>query len=743
MSLPLKRSRSSISGRATGKNLPALVHSVAKKPRNPRDRGARILFRVKDAPGSLLGHAGASDAAVSPQVQEPPDVAPEIGTRAVSTCFRYFERTFGRERLMRALGRIGGEPTLEYLLDPENFVSLEYVLRAARVLTEEAGDASFLRRAGEHQLDDPRILGFVYYVARSLGSPGLYYRFAVKTARSFNRVGEMSIEDLTNQQVRVRYRSLKPEGTRLLCEGRMGQLASAPRLWGQPLARVTETECQQLGAPACCYELTWVPTSRPLVRGLLGGAAGLTMGGLTMGLPGAIVGGTMGTLVALTTAYRAAALANARQILDGAEGSGRSMHELQRRFEEIQKLHVEATATHQSLAEEIAQRGRAEAALIEAQKLEAVGRLSGGIAHDFNNVLTVILGSVEVAKRHLGSPTEVAVDLETIEESAIRAADLTRRLLTFARREIVQPRVLGMREQLMQLDRMLRRMVGEDVQIVFEIGSDPLNVVIDPTQLEQLLMNLAANARDAMPSGGTLRFEARGWSGSPAASESDEVLHAGEYVVLTVSDTGCGMDAATQQRAFEPFFTTKDVGNGTGLGLATCHGIVRQAGGVITIESVPGRGTAVRIHLPRVRQSPEPPATPRSALAPSGTETILVVEDDPHVRQIVARTLTSAGYRVVEAGSGADGVAAAQAEPGEVHLLVTDVVMAGMDGSALAKRIGAIRPNTRTLFVSGYSNEVVSHRGVLAQGVQLLAKPFTEADLLAKVRYVLDQGEPA
>jgi signal transduction histidine kinase/FixJ family two-component response regulator len=693
---------------------------------------------VEDAPGASLAQACALDAPAGPAPQ-PPDIAPEIGTRVASTCFFYFERTFGRERLEKALARIGGEPTLEYLRDPENFVSLEYLVRAARVLTEESGDPFFLRRAGEHQFDDPRILGFAYYVARSLGSPGLYYRIVVKTARAFNRVGEMSIEELTDRRVRLRYRSLKPEHTRLLCEGRMGQLAGAPKLWGLPLATATEIECQQLGAPACRYELTWVPRSRPAMRGLMGGVVGLAAGGLTLGPLGAVGGATLGAMAGLAAGYRAAAAALAQQVLDGAEASGRSMHELQRRFEEIQKLHAEATAAHRSLAEELQRRERAELALVESQKLEAIGRLSGGIAHDFNNVLTVILGSVEVAKRLLHSPAQVGVQLDTIADAAGRAANLTRRLVTFARREIVQPRVIGVGEQLTQIDRMLRRLVGEDIQIVLDVASGPLNVVIDPTQLEQILMNLAANARDAMPGGGALRFEVRVRTLSPTEAEGAVGLAPGEYVVLTVTDTGSGMDAATRQRAFEPFFTTKEVGKGTGLGLATCHGIVRQAGGGICIDSVPGHGTAVRIHLPRVRQNPDPPGSPRAASARAGSETILVVEDDPQVRQVLVRTLQSAGYCVIEAGSGEDGVAAALAEPGEIHLLVTDVVMHGLDGSALAKKVHATRPETRALFVSGYSNEVISHRGVLGGGIELLTKPFTENELLGKVRSVLDR----
>jgi signal transduction histidine kinase len=693
---------------------------------------------VQDAPAAPLAQAQALDAPKHPG-RAPPDIAPEIGTRVMSTFFHHFERTCGEERLKKALACIGGDPTLEYLRDPENFLSLEYVLRASRVLTEESGDPSFIRHAGEHQFDDPRILGFAYYLARSLGSPRLYYRVVVKTAPAFNRVGEMSIEELSDRRARLRYRSLRPEGTRMLCEGRMGQLAAAPTLWGLPLATVTEIECQQLGAPACRYEITWIPRSRPVVHGLLGGAAGLAAGGLTLGPLGAVGGAALGAMVGLTAGYRSAAAAYARQALDGAEASGRSMQELQRRFEEIQNLHAEATAAQRSLGEELQRRERAELALVESQKLEALGRLSGGIAHDFNNVLTVILGSVQMAKRRLDSPAHVGVQLDTIAEAAVRAADLTRSLVTFARREIVQPRVISVGEQLTQVDRILCRLVGEDVQIVLDVAPDPLNVVIDPTQLEQVLMNLAANARDAMPAGGTLRFETKAATLLPTDAGADGIAP-GEYVELTVTDTGSGMDPATRQRAFEPFFTTKEVGKGTGLGLATSHGIVRQAGGSIFIDSALGRGTAVRIRLPRVQQTPESPASVQGVSALAGSETILVVEDDPGVRDVVVRTLRSAGYRVLEASSGGEGVAVAMAEPREIHLLVTDVVMPGLDGLALAKRVRVMRRETRALFVSGYSNEVISHHGILSEGVELLTKPFTEEQLLGKVRNVLDRA---
>ncbi len=667
-----------------------------------------------------------------------PDLLPEISTRAISTFFLYFEHSFGRRSLLAAVERIGGEPTLEYLLDPENFVSLEYVERAAEVLAEEAGDPLFLRRAGEHQLDNPRMLGFAFYLARSLGSPQLYYRVAVKTASSFNRVGEISIEELSDRRAVLRYHSLKPEKSRLICEGRIGQLAAAPRLWRMPLAEAHELECQVLGAAACRYELSWAPPVRPGLRALLAGAAGSALGLLAFGsLPSALMGAALGSLLALAVTYRTLAHDRTRQIMDSAEASGRAMYELQRRFEQVQALHADAHSAHLSLSDEMHRRERAEAALIEATKLEAIGRLSGGIAHDFNNLLTVILCSAQMAKHELAASNSVGKHLEAISEAGGRAADLTRRLLAFAREQIVEPRVLTLSDQLRGLEDMLRRLVGEDVRIEFELAPEPLNVLLDPTQLEQVLMNLAANARDALPGGGTLRFTTLATTLGLESVELLDGVQPGEYVLLTVSDTGTGMPESVRKRAFDPFFTTKPSGRGTGLGLASSYGIIRQAGGTVALESAPGSGTSVRIHLPRVRQGADPVLTAAPAVSVGGSETILIVEDDALVRRVIAEPLREAGYRVLEAASGQAALTAANSA-GEIQLLISDVVMPNIDGLTLSNELRSKRPRLRTLFVSGYSNEMISNHGVLAAGIELLRKPFSTNALLARARAVLD-----
>jgi len=387
----------------------------------------------------------------------------------------------------------------------------------------------------------------------------------------------------------------------MICEGRIGQLAGAPRLWGLPLADARELECQVLGAPACRYELTLLPQQRPVLRAMLGGGAGAALGALAWAVPGAVCGAALGALATLVVSYSALSKARAESIADGAEASARSMQELQRRFEEALALHAQAEAANRSLQQEMERRQRAEAALVEAQKLEALGRLAGGIAHDFNNMLTVIMSAADIGKKRASSPEHVTAQLDAIAAAAARAADLTRRLLAFARRQVVEPRLVDVGRQVRELEDMLRRLVGDGIEVVFDIAPRGVDVVMDPTQLEQVLMNLAANARDAMPNGGTLSFDVRART-ITRGEQAQPAVKPGDYMMLVVRDTVCGMDEGTRQRAFEPFFTTKGGDKGTGLGLATCHGIVLQAGGTISLESAPGQGTAVRIHLPSARQ---------------------------------------------------------------------------------------------------------------------------------------------
>ncbi|MBN1512571.1 MAG: PAS domain S-box protein [Phycisphaerae bacterium] len=399
---------------------------------------------------------------------------------------------------------------------------------------------------------------------------------------------------------------------------------------------------------------------------------------------------------------------------------------------------VDITARKQAEQE----RARLEAQLRQAQKLEAVGQLAGGVAHDFNNILTAVLGHVELARAALGPPdsrNETLLDsLREIGRGAERAARLTRQLLAFSRRQIMQPQVLDLNDIVTDMEKMLRRLLSEN--ILFDVVRRPKlhPVRVDPGQIEQVVLNLVVNARDAMPDGGTLTVETRNVLLDEAYANSYAEARPGPHVMLSVSDTGCGMDASVIDRVFEPFFTTKEVGEGTGLGLATVYGIVRQAGGHVTVYSEVERGSTFRVYLPAVADAvSETPAGRMEADVPGGTETIMVCEDDEAVRHLTERLLSSAGYTVVAARNGthAEEVFNRRQEP--IHLLVTDVIMPDMDGRKLADRLMERRPGLKVLFVSGYTSDIIAHHGVLDEGVEFLEKPFSRQCLLQRVRDLL------
>jgi two-component system cell cycle sensor histidine kinase/response regulator CckA len=375
----------------------------------------------------------------------------------------------------------------------------------------------------------------------------------------------------------------------------------------------------------------------------------------------------------------------------------------------------------------------------QAQRLEAVGRLAGGVAHDFNNILTVITGISELLLLDLALDDRRRQDIGDIKQAAERAATLTRQLLAFSRRQMLQPRILDLNTSVRDLEKMLPRLLGEDVNLVVSLAGDLGAVRADPGQLDQVLLNLAVNARDAMPGGGLLTIET-------ANAELDETYareHAGvtpgRYVALVVTDTGIGMDAQTRSHLFEPFFTTKPEGRGTGLGLSTVHGIVTQSGGTVWVYSEPGRGTTFKIYLPRVEeQAGGGDAARTEAVATGGAETLLLAEDDPGVRHVAEETLKLRGYRVLVAPDGETALAMARAYHGAIHLLVTDLVMPGMTGRELAEVLGVARPGVRVLYMSGYTDDSVVRHGVLTEGLAYLQKPFTPQALAAKVREVLD-----
>jgi len=377
----------------------------------------------------------------------------------------------------------------------------------------------------------------------------------------------------------------------------------------------------------------------------------------------------------------------------------------------------------------------------QAQKMEAVGQLAGGIAHDFNNMLNTILGYAEVILAQASTEDPIYARILEIRKAGEQAAVLTQQLLAFGRRQLLQPRVLNVADTLRGIDTLLRRVIGADVEIITVLDEPLAQVKVDPGQMQQVLLNLAVNARDAMPRGGKLVLEAKNATLDESQARRHEVL-AGRYVMLAVSDDGCGMTPDMQKRAFEPFFTTKEVGQGTGLGLATAYGIVRQSGGHIWLYSEPGIGTTFQIFLPSVDQLEEPAQPAPAQTASSGEGTILVVEDDAGIRALVEEVLSSAGYRVLVAEDGANALRVSTEYTGAIQLLLTDVILPKMSGKEIAANLRALRPEMTVLFMSGYTREVMAHNGTLDPEVNFIQKPWSPRVLREKIQSLLSTCAP-
>jgi PAS domain S-box-containing protein len=392
------------------------------------------------------------------------------------------------------------------------------------------------------------------------------------------------------------------------------------------------------------------------------------------------------------------------------------------------------------VATDVSQRRRLEDQLRHAQKMEAVGRLAGGVAHDFNNLLAAIMGHGELLLRRLDPGHAHHRHVEAIQKAAARGAMLTRQLLAFSRKEVLAPRVLDIHLVVAEMEEMLRRLIGEHIELVILLGDRPVQVRADRGQLEQVVMNLAVNARDAMAEGGVLTVEVGTVDpvpGAPDAAGGDP--GPGAWVTVQVKDTGCGMDAATAARIFEPFFTTKEQGKGTGLGLSTVYGIVEQSGGSIQVASAPGQGTTFTVFLPRLEdRAGSPGAEATSPVSARGTETVLLVEDEAAVRAVAREALEGQGYRVIEARNGVEALAVAAAHPGPLPLLVTDMVMPRMGGRELAQRLLAARPTLRVLFMSGYTDDARVREGGPEAAAAFLQKPFAMGAFARKVREILD-----
>ena len=395
-------------------------------------------------------------------------------------------------------------------------------------------------------------------------------------------------------------------------------------------------------------------------------------------------------------------------------------------------------------AEDVTERRALEQQLRHSQKMEAVGRLAGGIAHDFNNLLMVISGYCEFLLERVGTNPALRGPAQEIANASQRATGLTRQLLAFSRKQMLAPKVIDLNTVVTENLRMLERVIGEDIDLVMVPGEELGSVKADPGQVEQVIMNLAVNARDAMPQGGKLTIETANISLDEEYARFHESVKPGDYVMLAISDTGAGMDAETQNHIFEPFFTTKGL-KGTGLGLSTVYGIVKQSEGYIWVYSEPGKGTTFKVYLPRVNYIGEPVSVQPAAAPPKaeyGHETVLLVEDEAKLRGLARQSLEGQGYTVIEAGDGIEAMQQAQGHRGPIHLLLTDVIMPGMNGRELAGQLAPRRPEMRVLYMSGYTENAIGHNGMLDEGINLLQKPFTLAAMKAKVREVLDTPHP-
>ncbi|WP_447986657.1 PAS domain S-box protein [Nitrospira sp. Nam74] len=384
-------------------------------------------------------------------------------------------------------------------------------------------------------------------------------------------------------------------------------------------------------------------------------------------------------------------------------------------------------------------RKRLEVQLRQAQKMEAIGQLAGGVAHDFNNLLTVISGYSELLQHHLRDDEPLRKQVEQIKIAGDRASALTRQLLAFSRQQVLRPIVLDLNVVVTNLMQMLPRLIGEHIALKTSLAPQPTFVKTDPGQLEQVLLNLAINARDAMPDGGTLTIETSNVALDEAACRRLGTISPGMYVQLTVRDTGCGIDAATQPRIFDPFFTTKELGKGTGLGLATVYGIVTQSQGAISVNSAPNHGASFAVYFPKSEVEHEPPKDGTTSMEPQpGWETVLVVEDQHSVRGFVRNLLALNGYRVLEAADGSEALRICGQHADDIQLVVTDLVMPGMSGRELAERIAKVKPKVKVLYISGYTDDSVVHAGVAQAGMAFLQKPFSPKAFTHKVREVLD-----
>jgi len=405
----------------------------------------------------------------------------------------------------------------------------------------------------------------------------------------------------------------------------------------------------------------------------------------------------------------------------------------------IETRDVSLKKAHAELEQGILALNQKEEELRQAQKMEAIGLLAGGVAHDFNNILTVVSGFSDLALRSLEAGHEARGSIEEVQKACKSASLLTRQLLAFSRKQVFRPKPINLNSLIGELENLLRSVIGESITLTTRLDANLYTVMADPTQIEQVLLNLTLNSRDAIESTGRIEIETANAEPHETSLNGKDNFLQTPHAVITLSDTGCGMDQATLSRIFEPFFTTKEKGKGTGLGLSTVHGIIRQSGGFIRVESKPGEGTVFRIYLPKVTQAAEEAAESCTAGFMTGSETILVVEDEPVVRKMVCKSLSMSGFEVLEASGPLEALKLFEQYAGTIDLLVTDVIMPVMDGGQLYERIARLDPGIRALFISGYTDGVIDEGGILADGVNFLQKPFEPEVLNVTVRKILNQ----